>query len=350
MAKTLLPLLLATATIAVTLSSVAKAVASRPLVVVFETGPKDSVNKGHVNFFFEQFRNNSDAIGVDLKVVAWGEEYGGWGTKIPKVLGVLNRETDMDRIVVVADARDVILNAKVKNSKADNVGLRIKKAFEKVIRSAKQNIASPGLRSASKPVVISAEAQCCVGALTWSNPGDYFDKSLKRISRACPSGVGECLHRGDVFQANWTSFMRQTANRLGFADVDDIYLNAGLIAGQVRDVKWLYNALQLGPTEDDQAVLSDLMFRRPGRIVLDYRQRLFGNNRWIRGEEKGCVFDWSEDRGVNIHRHYDEASVFLHFSNEFFTCYDRLGAPLGFVPVAGLGKHKVRWEAAAPSE
>merc|ERR1719282_1624931 len=83
-------------------------------------------------------------------------------------------------------------------------------------------------------VVISAEAQCCVGALSYTTPGS-------------------------------------------------------LIVGRAGALSKMLSDIQLDTQEDDQAVMTDMMVAFPERFVLDYDQQLFGNARWPK-EKNGCVF------------------------------------------------------------
>merc|ERR1739838_41404 len=91
------------------------------------------------------------------------------------------------------------------------------------------------------------------------------------------------------------------------------------------------NVADLNPSEDDQAVLSGLMYQFPDMIVLDYESELFGNNQWTRGLEDGCVF---ESQGENLslfHTETENEPLILHTPGKFYDCLDMLIEELGGV-------------------
>ena len=137
--------------------------------------------------------------------------------------------------------------------------------------------------------MVSTEAQCCVAALSRIKPGDLFAKNGTRTNRACSSGTPNCLWDGDEKAKLWHDFMQDLANDRGKGEMKDIYLNAGLIAGKAHDLISIFEALNIREDEDDQAVLTDFMYRNPNLFALDYDQSMFGNNRWQLGTD-GCMF------------------------------------------------------------
>lgn len=100
----------------------------------------------------------------------------------------------------------------------------------------------------------------------------------------------------------------------------------------------VYKYLKITETEDDQALITDLLHMKPEWLVLDYEQTLFGNNQWPR-REKGCVYDW---RGANYrHRTYHTVPAFIHTSGKFFTCYNRLAGRMGFESSAAKARRRL---------
>lgn len=66
--------------------------------------------------------------------------------------------------------------------------------------------------------------------------------------------------------------MKQVASQYigsGAASIDDVYLNAGLIVGNAVDLIRIIQAADIMAAKDDQAVLTDFMFRNHNLIVLD---------------------------------------------------------------------------------
>ena len=104
--------------------------------------------------------------------------------------------------------------------------------------------------------------------------------------------------------------------------VSDIYLNAGLLAGKAKDLLRVIQALDIHEEEDDQAVLTAYMYRNPNSIVLDYRQSMFGNNRWTLGVEDGCMFSniSSKDRRL-VHKETGTSPLFIHSPGGFMKCH-----------------------------
>jgi hypothetical protein len=95
--------------------------------------------------------------------------------------------------------------------------------------------------------VISAEAQCCVSALTHVAPGNaYYDENMKRNQYSCSSGAKDCLWNGDEYAQPWDDIMKQIqVKRTNGIEYYDIYLNAGLIVGTVSGLIHVIEALQI---------------------------------------------------------------------------------------------------------
>jgi hypothetical protein len=106
----------------------------------------------------------------------------------------------------------------------------------------------------------------------------------------------------------------------------DAYLNAGLMAGKAGDLLRVIEAADIEVHEDDQAVLTDFMYRRPYEIILDYNQLLFGNNRH---EQNGCVFqDETNDKRL-VHRETGATPLFIHSPGGYISCHESLATRLG---------------------
>jgi lipopolysaccharide biosynthesis glycosyltransferase len=131
----------------------------------------------------------------------------------------------------------------------------------------------------SGSVVASTESYCCASSLTHAKPGDFFMLNGHRRKRACTSGEEGCKWAGDEMAKPWQSFMEELAAERSKVPTDNPYLDASLIAGKAVDLLAFVQATDIGSGEDDRAVLTDYLFRNPDAIVLDYEQKLFGENR-----------------------------------------------------------------------
>lgn len=258
-----------------------------------------------------------------------GDDFEGFGSKYAAVYPLLSKMNPAS-LVVISDGRDVLIN----NPMFDHADVS---SAVSEFRSAYSELTSTYPRA----IVVSAEAQCCVSALTHVVPGQYYNTDGTRNSRACASGEEGCLWAGEEKAMPWENFMRQIAvDRAIATDNADIYLNAGLMAGSASNLIRVIESAMIGKDEDDQAVLTDYMFLHPEEIVLDYGQTLFGNNRGgIEGtEEEKCVFDLSDEDSSSsmrlVHAKTGTSPLFLHSPGKFLECHDELAAKLGVVSEA----------------
>jgi len=249
---------------------------------------------------------NTPVSGLSTQLVGQGQEFTGFGSKYEVVLPALEK-LSADSVVIISDGRDVLLNHAAKQSADSMVGFL--DAFEKLTHNH------------PNAIVLSAEAQCCVSALTHIAPGDLFAVDGQRKERACYSGKKGCLWNGDDKALPWEQFMMDVAVKSGSAGREDMYLNAGLMVGRAADLIRAIKAADIGADEDDQAVLTDYMYRNPGKIVLDYSQELFGNNR------ENCMFELQGDHLV--HKQTRTAPLFIHTPGGSSTCHVELMAKLG---------------------
>jgi hypothetical protein len=268
---------------------------------------------------------NEKINGMNVEIFGQGSGYKGFGSKFSAALPHL-RSRNPDRLVVLADSRDVLINNPYNDERyATSLLDEFTVAFEHL------TVEHPDA------IVISAEAQCCVSALTYVQPGDYFTADGRRNQLACSSGETNCLWNGDVHAEPWESFMkeRMIQHAKGSTQYDDMYLNAGLMAGKAKSLIRVIEAAQIGDKEDDQAVLTDYMYRYPDEIVLDYEQILFGNNRGaVAGlsKEEQCVFRTVEGESRLFHAITKTTPLFIHSPGGFYECHAALAHVLS-VPV-----------------
>ena len=263
--------------------------------------------------------------GLHPQIVGHGQTFTGFGSKYAAILPALEALA-ADSLAVISDGRDVLTNTATTDRGSSTTVPRFVEAFDRLTSS------SPG------SVVISAEAQCCVSALTHFAPGELFGADGRRTNRACYSGKEGCFWNGDDKVQPWESFMRDVASSHGAGSHEDVFLNAGLMVGRASDLIRVIKAADIGEEEDDQAVLTDYMYNHPGQIVLDYGQELFGNNR------ETCMFELQDSHLV--HKQTRTSPLFIHTPGGSSTCHVELMAELGQKAMPKTTKRRLlQWKA-----
>jgi hypothetical protein len=286
------------------------------MVLMYETDDSLQHDKKSPLHFFQQ---KGKIANLQTTVFGGKLAYHGFGDKY-QTLKPLLEVADKTKLVILADARDVILNV------PDN------EAFASLAIDNFMETYTKLTADAPNAVVLSAESQCCVSAMAHAHPGEYFDPITKeRKSRACSSGKSDCLWYQSPNLEDWQTFMENLAFDTTGEDLSDVYLNAGLMAGYPEDLINLLNVLNIDPSEDDQAVLSGLLYQFPDMIKLDYKQEMFGNNQWPRGLVDGCVFEPQGDHLSLIHTETGTEPLILHTPGKFYDCLDVLMEDLGGV-------------------
>lgn len=267
------------------------------------------------SFYYSQLAEEMGGW-MQPEVLGQGTEWSGFSTKHNLALQRM-KDMNPDDLVILSDFGDVVLNPG-KGNRGEAIGA-FKEAFHEIVGNAPQG-----------SVVVSAEAQCCVAALSYHVPGALVNADWQRERRACNSGAPNCLGTADPGSRQWENFMEKLAHERGYHGTKYPYLNAGLIAGKARDLIRVLTALQLEAEEDDQAVMTDLLYRNPASFVLDYDQRLFGNARWAMSDGQGCVFDWDNQTAQFTQKETRTRPLFLHTSGHFFSCLRSVAGRLGW--------------------
>lgn len=293
---------------------------------------------------------NNGLHGFRGRIFGQNESFVGFGTKFITVLPILHEMliTNPDSLVVITDSRDVLINNRhdtMENGAASfSIAVKFREAFNELTTNH------------TGAIVVSAEAQCCVSALTHASPGGYFNRiDGSRKAKACLSGNETCLWAGDDRAAPWENFMKELMiDRLTTSsnaskdtlEYDDKYLNAGLIVGKVVDLIRTIESAQIDATEDDQAVLTDYMYHHPTSVLLDYAQTLFGNNRLGNRKQKnanGCIFRYgsnSTDKGSLVHSITNTIPLFIHSPGGYYECHDKLSGMLGLSSVSKAARQR----------
>jgi hypothetical protein len=288
-------------------------------IIIYETGPYSTS--------LETFMNVAEKYGVESVVVGQGSDFEGFGSKYGQLKDSLDAlKDDPQALVAVIDGRDVLLNV---NHDVDpyNFQLRVKQFID----TFKEMVTGK-----PRAVLMSAEQQCCVAALCHADsPSFYFDPdSGKRAQRACPSGEEGCGWLDNENVKFWQSLMVAEAySNTGSQEISP-YLNAGLMVGTAQNLIDLIERIDLGNEEDDQAVLSAMYLQFPELVVLDYEQKLLGNNAWPKGLEEGCVYDFDEqkeEKSYLTNTQTGTAPLIVHTPGKFYNCLDTLIDRLGGV-------------------
>jgi hypothetical protein len=265
------------------------------------------------------FRERSQTANLQTTVFGGILQRPGFGDKL-QLLKPLLEVVDADQLIVVADAREIALNVPNDVDVATEAVDRFLETYSKLTRD------SPNA------LVMSAEDHCCTAAMSHATPSAYFDAATKtRKERACASGHDECTFEDNENIALWKEFMQQVAldRTTDNEEHESVYLNAGIVAGYPKDFIKALEMLDLSGVEDDQAVLSGLMYAFPDMIVLDYHQELFGNNHRDNGEVDGCVFEQHAVGSPLYHTEKLTQPLFLHTPGRFYQCLDVLIEILG---------------------
>lgn len=210
-------------------------------------------------------------------------------------------EIDPDTLVVLSGSREVRLQYPAENDYLRYEAIYdFRQTFEKLTKDF------PGA------VVAATESSCCASSLTHAKPGDFFGKDGRRTQRSCLSAQPGCEWAGEEKSWPWQTFMQQLAFERSLTVSENQYLDATLLAGKAKDLLNLILKASIGETEDDDAVLTDFLYRNQKMIVLDYEQQLFGKNR--EGLHKktnfGCPFGPSPS--ITAQRPKKFAPLFMH--------------------------------------
>ncbi len=164
--------------------------------VLYETLPESKFTTSLQAFL----RTARSLSGVDAVVVGSNSEFKGYGSKYAAIRETLLKllERNDDALVMLMDARDVVLNIAVdqKTEALEDFEPRLAQYIHRYSELTNHN---PG------SIVVSAEVQCCVAAMCWAHPAAYFSEATgKREQRACNSNAicARCATQGLSLCAN----------------------------------------------------------------------------------------------------------------------------------------------------
>merc|ERR1719335_2085209 len=100
-------------------------------------------------------------------------------------------------------------------------------------------------------------------------PGTFILNDGMRAKKACTSGFGDCVHTGPGGDTSWKHYFETLAEDHGYDHANFPYLNGQVLVGRAGDLLRVYRFLQIEAEEDDQALLSEAIYRRPSWVLLD---------------------------------------------------------------------------------
>lgn len=266
------------------------------------TDNEDKAASGHLEILTDELK----AARYAHQHVGAHHKWKGWGSKVHEVMRAL-RKVDGEQLVIVSDSRDVLVNTH------EDAPWKFMETFDELVKDTPE------------AVVLGAESDCCTAAMNRvRRPGMLISESGTRNTRSCSSGYNGCLHEGSKFDTHWKNFQMNMAKERGFSDTQFPYLNAGLQAGKAKNLLRLYEYINMQDHEDDQALLTEAMYRKPEWVMLDYGQKLFGNNRWNQGLENGCLYKWAPEEKSFVQKNIGSKPFFMHTSGHFWSCYKQL--------------------------
>ncbi len=208
----------------------------------------------------EKLKDLLDKRGFPFVFIGLGDNWEGFGTKTHGITNYINDPSsniDDDTYIICLDSRDVICNGNVTDT------LNILKKFDE------------------NKLIISTEKGCCVPSTTVS----------------------------------MRSYMEERASK---KNLENKYLNAGMIAGKAKVFKKIY-PFNMRKTDDDQTGLIKWWQDHPDDIELDYDELLFSNaNFWNKDHEKGCPYKISKKLPN------ERIPQFIQTPAKFWKCYDNL--------------------------
>ena len=267
------------------------------------------------------FKDRSSASGIRTTVYGGTLKDSGSGDKL-RLLKPILEVANSNELIVVADAREVLLNVPEDPEAASEAVDAFLHHFHQLTEDR------------PNAVVVSAEEHCCSAAMSHSSPGDFFIDSMERNYRACSAGDEDCEWEKDNERLDaWKESMREMAldETHGNEEYNNVFLNSGILAGYPKNLMEVLRVSDINSSEDDRAVLTDLMLAAPDMIMLDYHQELFGNNPVHKGLEEGCVFERESSTSPLVHAEHMTKPLILHTPNRFYDCLDTLIEAMGGV-------------------
>ena len=261
------------------------------LVITYET---DLNNKNLISLKKSLKKNN-----YRTKVIT-EKKWNGFGGKIRKINKCL-KYLHPEQIVVISDARDVL-----------SVNYDQKHLLSKLKK----------FNDIETKVIFGTEIGCCVRAPY--EPGKLRSRS------------GKVLHRtfdktGKDYSSEWKKVF-QTRAKLkniehGEPSKPNIYINAGLYIGKVKNILSIYKLINIDNKEDDQLLMSEIYYHYPNKFHLDYNRDFISNshvwdsyNKKDYKDDSGCYYKLDNKKIKDTY--LNTYPYFIHTPGKHFKCYD----------------------------
>lgn len=241
------------------------------LLLSYDTNHSSTSSKGSLQYLLK----SAESKKWSYKAIGDGDEWVGFGQKsiaiideIPKLI----KKYGKDLILIVSDARDVIVNRKP---------AYFKRTFDKV--------------RYNRNIVFGAEIGCCVYPMKEFPPGTFITRTGRKDKAITSDKYHE--NKNHNFSDNWVNFMKKNQKKLPKVKEEWFRaLNAGMYAGYATSIlRMLKRFRPLNLNENDQALWSNAMISFPRTVMLDYNNELFSNaNTW--DGAKGCFFSYDKKR------------------------------------------------------
>jgi len=244
--------------------------------LVYETNPEIRPSSGSLVKLLETCKSKRSQEPV---ILGAGEKWKGFSAKWSSVYKYI-RENDLsnDDIIVITDARDVLLNRAFGTKHFVN-------SFNEVSGNGKY-------------LVFGCEDGCCVPVMYQFPPGSIISRSGKKLNKSINTSQylnSEDSDKWEKINGQWMDKMgaikeRRIKGKRWAHRTSGYALNGGLAGGTVK--LWLDYIKKLkikSSKEDDQALWSELFIQPRSKIRLDYQNALF-SNAFTWGGESGCRY------------------------------------------------------------
>lgn len=234
------------------------------------------------------------------------KKWKGFGGKIIKINAYL-KSLHPEQIVVVSDARDVL-----------SVNFDQEHLYSKL----------SNFDEIDSKVIFGTEIGCCVR--TPFEPGKLRSRK------------GDVIHRtfektGKDLSSKWKNVF-QTRAKLkninhSISSKPNIYINAGLYIGKVKNILSLYKLINIDYKEDDQLLMSEIYYHFPNKFHLDYNREFISNshvwdsfNKKTIEDDSGCYYKMDNNKIKDTY--LNSYPYFIHTPGKHFKCYDAISKML----------------------
>jgi len=282
--------------------------------LVYETNPDIRPSTGSLVKLLNTCKSKKSQEPV---ILGAGEKWKGFSAKWKSVVKyVTDNDLPLDDIIVITDARDVLLNRSFGTKHFMN-------SFNEVSENGKY-------------MVFGCEDACCVSVMYEFPPGSLISRSGTKLTKSINTkrfNNSEESEEYDKTNGKWIDKMsaikyRRIKGKYWANKTSGYALNGGLAAGTVKLLLEHIKKMKIKSSEeDDQALWSELFIQPRSKIRLDYQNAIF-SNAFTWGGESGCRYSYKGSTIKSV-KHIDtnRKPFFIqtpggHVDN--WACYKRL--------------------------